>query len=300
MMDRTRCPLCSGSGQTAGEKPGCFRSTVYRFRRCETCRFLWVENADTDYANLYNDAYYEGRGADPLVNYAEELSHPELSVRRYEWAGILDAVSRMRALTPATDWLDFGCGAGGLVRHVRAHSPVQICGAESGAIASRARENGIPIFREDEIGSRTFDVITAIEVLEHVEDPLATLRWIAAHLKPGGLFFYTTGNLEPFWNSFLNWAYCVPEIHISYWTPTAMGKALKVAGLTPMARKWNPGFGSIYAFKILKTLRRSRREGWQAVVPWGILGRLADARYRLTDLTPAEKGPGTSQGHEGY
>lgn len=36
---------------------------------------------------------------------------------------------------------------------------------------------------------RRYDVIVATDVLEHLEDDRGAARWIAEHLKPGGIFF---------------------------------------------------------------------------------------------------------------
>lgn len=38
---------------------------------------------------------------------------------------------------------------------------------------------------------RRYDVIVATDVLEHLEDDRGAARWIAEHLKPGGIFFST-------------------------------------------------------------------------------------------------------------
>lgn len=48
-----------------------------------------------------------------------ELEHPEATVRQYEWRGIQRLVVHLCPLTAETQWLDFGCGNGGLVRYVR-------------------------------------------------------------------------------------------------------------------------------------------------------------------------------------
>lgn len=42
-----------------------------------------------------------------------------------------------------------------------------------------------------------FDVVTAMDFLEHVEDPLAVVKEASRVLKPGGLFFFHTFNRNP-------------------------------------------------------------------------------------------------------
>jgi 2-polyprenyl-6-hydroxyphenyl methylase/3-demethylubiquinone-9 3-methyltransferase len=43
----------------------------------------------------------------------------------------------------------------------------------------------------------TFEVVTCVDVLEHVEDPAQTVREIARVLAPGGIFLYDTINRTP-------------------------------------------------------------------------------------------------------
>jgi SAM-dependent methyltransferase len=43
---------------------------------------------------------------------------------------------------------------------------------------------------------RTFDVITAMEIIEHLESPAAFLREARKLIKPGGYMFVTTPNVE--------------------------------------------------------------------------------------------------------
>lgn len=174
-------------------------------------------------------------------------------------------------LTSQVRWLDYGCGNGGLVRYVRSSTACDITGYDEGWIVEKAIESGIPITRQKEsLNSATkFDIITAIEVLEHVEDPINVLRDIRRLMKPGGLFFFTTGNAFPHRKNLLNWAYFLPEIHISLYEPKTMEIALEKAGFpSQLLEKLPLGWIDIIRFKFLKNLGIHQQKLFEKIIPW--------------------------------
>jgi SAM-dependent methyltransferase len=283
VSDEVACKICGSSTNDAGTRFGRFEGRAFHLRRCPRCHFAFVADPCLDYARIYSDAYYRGQGADPLVDYAFELEHPERTIRRYEWRGIHRAIGSLVALSPQTQWLDFGCGNGGLVRYGRSKG-LNVVGFEEGAIVPIARAAGIPILSPAELDDRgaTFDVITAIEVLEHVERPLDVVSRLRRLLKPNGLLFFTTGNAAPFRNRLEAWSYVTPEIHISFYEPDTLAEVLQRSGFRADFRGFLPGFTDIIRFKILKNLGVRICSAWEAALPWPVLARAADVRYRLT------------------
>jgi 2-polyprenyl-3-methyl-5-hydroxy-6-metoxy-1,4-benzoquinol methylase len=92
-------------------------------------------------------------------------------------------------------------------------------GAGSGALAVRLRELGFEVIAVDmnserfkantpfvqlnlnnpdfcSLGDRTFDFVTAVEVIEHLESPIAFLRYVRSLLKPDGIALVTTPNMD--------------------------------------------------------------------------------------------------------
>ncbi len=283
MKAESVCRICSGATEAAGSKWGRFRQQEFHLRRCPRCSYAFVADPWTDYAAIYSEAYYAGNGADPLVDYQYELEQPDRTVRFYEWRGIATAVASLASVGAETCWLDFGCGNGGLVRYCRNRFGCRVIGFEQGAIVEAAARYGVPIVTQAELDrlAGSCDVVTAIEVLEHAEDPIGTLRQIRRLLRPGGLFFYTTGNAAPYRSRLTKWRYVTPEIHISYFEPEALRLALTAAGFQPEFRGWLPGFTDIMRFKILKYLRQRRRSWMEYAAPWPLLARLAELQVKL-------------------
>ncbi|MBI3774087.1 MAG: class I SAM-dependent methyltransferase, partial [Gammaproteobacteria bacterium] len=209
------CPICSNGAVFIGTKLGRLDSCLYTYFHCNSCHYSFISNPRTDYEAIYSEEYYKGLGADPMVDYIYELKNPNLTIRNYEWLGVCAIFNEL--VPHAGRWLDFGCGAGGLVAFARQRG-IDVVGFEEGWGAQAGRLKGIPILTADELKTEEgkFDFVSAIEVMEHTVDPLAVLKLIRSVLKPGGVFFLTTGNAKPWRGRLLDWDYTAcPEVHIS-------------------------------------------------------------------------------------
>ena len=119
-------------------------------------------------------------------------------------------VETLRGPVDRLCWLDYGCGNGGLVRYVGRLRRLDISGFETGWIAGRARAAGLAVLGPPELPGLdgSCDIVTAIEVAEHIPDPHELFAAVRRLLKPGGLFFLTTGNAAPV-RDLQHWSYVV-------------------------------------------------------------------------------------------
>ncbi len=105
--------------------------------------------------------------------------------------------------------LDVGCG-GGILAEAMAGSGAQVTGIDLAAKALRvaqlhALEAQTPNLEYREVSVETlaqeqaqsFDVVTCMEMLEHVPDPASVVSACAALVKPGGWVFFSTLNRNP-------------------------------------------------------------------------------------------------------
>ncbi len=281
-----RCNICNGTAELVGAVKGILSSSDYILLRCTNCRFAFISNPRTDYVNIYNEAYYNGTGVDPMVDYIRELNFPQLVVRQYEWNGIIEVIHGLFNVDKQTRWLDFGCGNGGLVRQGRALG-LNVSGFEVSWIAQSARSLGIPILSAEELEhcEGMFDIVSAVEVLEHLTDPLEELRRMRRLLKPSGLLFCTTGNARPFRDSLLRWGYAkLPEVHVGFYEPATLAQALSRAGFAPEWPGYVNGYSDIIRFKILKNLGVRNVNLYEQMMPWRVISRLADEKYEISRL----------------
>ena len=263
------CRLCGViNAGLIGTKSGRFRPVQFSFYRCRACGYRFVSPVLGD--AVYDQAYYEGRGADPLVNYQREYEDYRRTERLFELEDLVEIAKRhfseQRPFTASNlSWLDFGCGAGSLLKFVRDLNcleigtkaiPVEISGFDVGVFARRlAVQDGFKIWDLEELNrlpEQTFDVISCVEVVEHLEHPMEVFKLLAKLLRKDGLLLLTTGNLESPLARLLgiHFPYCTPEIHVGYFYPALLERAYHQVGLTPKCVR----FKGALQFKILKNL----------------------------------------------
>jgi len=275
------CRICGADTRAAGSKAGVRIDRQFALRRCIQCGFAFVAEPWTDYSAIYDEAYYEGRGSDPLIDFAFEFENPDRTVRRHEWRG-WDLLVHEDHPGPV-DWLDFGCGCGTLVRYVNGLGRDRVWGFDTGVWAERARAAGVPILTEGELKTREgqFDVITAVDVLEHIPEPVGVLKQLRRLMKTGGRLYPITQNAETAPRDIRRWSYVQPEIHVSFFTPRSMAAALQQSGFEPAPLPTGEGWRDILRCRILKNLRIKKINSFEKLLPWGLLTGLAERKVRM-------------------
>ena len=270
------CPACGGTHRERlheGLSDRLFGAPgSWRLQRCSECGAAYLDPRPTraSIASAY-EAYYthEDASSEASSGLRARLRNGYLNARydySLEPASALGRVvvpllpghraaadrhvRRLRRPRPGARVLDVGCGNGEFLLAMRAAGwTVEGVETDSHAV-SLARERSLPVHQgtleSAGYAPGSFDAVTLSHVLEHLHNPVETLRRCRALLREDGVAWIATPNLAgPGHRRFGRaWRGLEPPRHLVVFTPRALVRALERAGLRlvelqrPASSRW--------------------------------------------------------------
>ena len=243
--------------------PACGEATAHRvlyckngctILRCDRCGLGRADASGFDPNAYYTGDYFSGGHADGYADYLgaepvlrREFAHTVEFIRRHRGSGRL---------------LDVGCAYGFFLQEAKQH--FDVAGIELAEdAAAHGRQQGLRVLSgvADEsnlaqIGA--VDVITLLDVIEHLPDPRATLALCARHLNPGGIIVITTGDFASLYARLAGarWRLMTPPQHLWYFTRASMERIAQSLGLRIVAfdHPWKVVPLSLIVFQIRRML----------------------------------------------
>lgn len=226
------CPLCGAQGTRR-----LFDKGGQHYDRCGQCGFRFATAAGN--ANLDNAI------DDFEPAYRQYLEPSAVDDRNHD--DTIAWIERFAKLDASAALLDVGTGSGKFLRHVRKVRPSATCGVEPSAALYRAYDLGaigvvnatVPAFAET--ATETFQVVTALDVIEHVADPVEFAKGLGRLVAPGGFLFLSTpdaGSLLPatlgrFWHHYNRY-------HFSLLDRRTLARLAETAGFETVAFEHRP------------------------------------------------------------
>ena len=189
------CPLCGGRDSEV------LYETEPPLVRCTSCSMVYLNpQPRVEHQQFYDESYYDGSSTKKDSEDNENVLETEkIRVRLESCQAVVDRV--MHYVPEPGSWLDIGCGPGFLLSQARDRG-WQCMGLDSSPFAPRfARERfGLDhvhtgLIEDVDFSGKTFDVISMQHVIEHLYEPLPTMRQIVKLLKPGGILYLETPDI---------------------------------------------------------------------------------------------------------
>ena len=205
---------------------------MYELMRCSNCGHIFLNCSLTpsQLGELYTN-YYPRKAFD-LAQFQPHAEESGLGA----WFNGLDS-SAFRRVPKNVRILDVGCGFGQSLGYHTARG-CEVYGVEADENIRRvANKFGfkvqVGLFDDSLYEAKFFDYVTMDQVIEHVSDPVATLRGIARILKSGGTAILSTPNANGwgaklFGRRWINWH---TPYHMQFFSRHSIQLAAEQAGL---------------------------------------------------------------------
>lgn len=161
--------------------------------KCKTCGLESIFPKDKyDLRTMYEAAYYQGTAA---YSYIDERKNEKFE--SYVWDARLNTIQKFKA---QGSFLDIGSSFGGFLNRARLKG-FTVQGVEISTYSAKySNARGIPTFQgsvlDSQFAKESFDVITLIEVIEHLDKPDLVFEKLSQILKKEGLLVIQTANFD--------------------------------------------------------------------------------------------------------
>jgi SAM-dependent methyltransferase len=133
----------------------------------------------------------------------------ELDQRHWWYRGrreVLDALIRRTAPPERARILEIGCGTGHNLQMLARFGAVDALEVDAAAREMAEQRLGRPVMGSPlpdlaGVPERAYDIVTALDVIEHIADDAAAVASIARRLKPGGKFILTVPAHQWMWSA---------------------------------------------------------------------------------------------------
>jgi 2-polyprenyl-3-methyl-5-hydroxy-6-metoxy-1,4-benzoquinol methylase len=233
-MGKYKCPICS-----ADKSKLLFKKNGYQILICTICthHYALIRSDECDFEDpKHFIAYITNNTIFNPEEYFNYLSQGEKTNGHiYNIAEKIFALTDKFCSYGMKSWLDIGCGSGFLLSRLqeKGWNAIGIEPGEWGQIAARRRGiNVIQGFLDKKTFNRKFDVISAVDVLEHIPDPIHFMDLANYYLNKGGRMVITI----PFADSFnakvfkRYWSMIEPPSHSQYFTTRSLNRLLIMTG----------------------------------------------------------------------
>lgn len=200
----------------------------YAIARCSGCGLIFLSRRPTtdSLPRCYSSQYH-----------VQDASRSGILSRMLY--GLRAHVRRRRMLAATGErfqsLLEVGCGDASFLRHLDAHCPPHVALAGIDLQAPFIREGRVQVSRgefEKVNFEMQFDAVVMFNVLEHLGNPVVSLRHIASQMTPGGILFGEVPHWGSLWRELFprHWQGLQIPRHMTFFTPETLRHTFEIAG----------------------------------------------------------------------
>jgi len=240
---RTTCQICGATGDLW------LASGARRLVRCRECGFTWIPEGVVHTSrglSIYEDEQLNFYAQ--YTDYYRDESAIDAACAKVEWVSGF--------VPPGRRLLDVGANVGAFVRCASERFDAVGIEPNPGAVAwarehMRANVESGSIFDEVTNYVGRFAAVTLLDVIEHVDEPIAALRQCRRYLAAGGMLFITTPDMGSLCSRLLGrgWYYIDFEQHVSLFSAANLTRLLLSEGFEIVDRRT---FGRRYRFSYIE------------------------------------------------
>ncbi len=233
----TVCPVCDAS-----QWKNIYHINEWSIDECRACKFARIDPLPQrlDRAEFYTEEKITSRNVKKKKRrWINQLARDIKSFMNKSTGYNKDDVFYKkldRYVPKGGSVLDLGCGSGGIL--LKARDKYDCHGVEiSSYLVDLANQHeGLTVKLGDiqtiDFDGQTFDAITMVSIIEHLDDPLGTVQRCYDLLKPGGALFVKTVNYTCWNHVFMRhkWVGLRPPDHVVYFTPKNLRQTLIKVG----------------------------------------------------------------------
>ena len=196
---------------------------VYSLKKCQTCSFVGTSPLPTAdrLAQYYNWDYWQGNKSN-----ATKLLTLFYSLRM---SGVILNLKKLVPLKARI--LDWGAGDGAFQRLLE-EKGFESYGIDNYSTDSNHKKIISTSIEEAPFPEGFFDAITCFHVLEHIHDPVTSVKKARSLLKPGGIFIVEVPNIGSLSFKFFrnSWYPLDVPVHLNHFTPEVMQELFEIVG----------------------------------------------------------------------
>jgi len=215
------CDMCgANAGQPFAEKHD------LQYLQCAECGFVYADVLQFDFTEFNADIISDMQS--DHVGKMSSASHQK-NYRRM--------LKEFEPYRQTGNFLEVGCATGSFLHMVKAAGwhefgvePVE--SSATYGIEQLGLNIHIGVLNTAELELGSFDVVYSNAVLEHLASPREVIEQVFALLRPGGVFYADTVNLDSYTWRFLGprWKLFDPRMHLSMFTPRSLRLYCESAG----------------------------------------------------------------------